>query len=309
MPTTRKTLRQRIGGLDYCGETVISTAMTGSSTAQIVDTKLANQDSTFVGAQVVITSGAASGDRRWVTQYTGSTGTITVDRAFSAAVASGDAYELHRVFSADDKDDAINNAILEAKARWPRIIEDASILMVANQYAYALGTLAVPLDPIALLDLVEWDPGLSGTGYPWNKFDDDEYYIRKSEVSGAVTLTLQLRRYPPYAGKAIRLTYRVRPSTFTNDTAALNPDEEGFAAYLCAKATAMLAEKRANLASEGASRNEHWSAMAARFQQKAEQIMAQDREPPVPGRVIFGVGDSQSRSWVWHGKDQGWFRS
>lgn len=305
MPTTRKTLRQRIGGLDYSADMIASTAMTGSSTTQIVDTKLANQDSTFVGAQVVITSGAALGDRRWVTQYTGSTGTITVDRAFSAAVANGDAYELHRVFAADDKDDAINNAILEAKTRWPRIIEDTSIVMAANTYSYSLGALTVPLDPIVLLDLVEWDPGLSGTGYPWVKFDDDEYYIRKNDTA----ITLQLRRYPPYAGKAIRLTYRVRPSTFANDTTALNPDEEGFAAYICAKATAMLAEKRSNLASEGGVRKEHWLTMAERFNAKAEQIMSQDREPSVPGRVIFSTGDSPSRSWVWHGRDQGWFRS
>ncbi len=292
MATTRKDIRQRIGRTGFCGDTLTSTAMTGSGSASITDTKLPNADDTFVGGQLVINSGSgavAGNDRRWIIDYVGSTGVITPDRAFAGAVANGDAYELHRTFSADDKDEAINAAIYEAKLRWPRVVEDTSLTFAVNSYTYALGSLSIPVDPIVLIDKVEYDTGASGAGYPYAVLDDDFWTIRNN----AGTLTLQFNERASAIipnGKAIRLTFRARPAILANDITNITPDEEGFFEYLCAKATALLAEKRANLAHEAGDARSHWEAMAQKFHARAEGIFAQDKPAPEPGRVIVSPG-------------------
>ncbi len=286
--TTRKDIRQRIGRTGFCGDALTSTAMTGSGSSSITDTKLPNAEGTFIGSQLVITSGSASDDYRWVTGYAASTGVLTPDRAFTVAVGNGDAYELHRVFSADDKNEAINAAISDAKLRWARLIEDTSIAFAVNTFTYALGSLATPVDLIALIDKVEYDTGASGTGYPYAPLDDDFWRVRNN----AGTLTLQFSEMVNAiipSGKTIRLTYRVRPSALSNDTTNLAPDEEGFVEYICAKATALLAEKRANLAHEAGDARSHWEAMAQKFHARAEGILVLDKPAPEQGRVILGA--------------------
>ncbi len=268
--------------------TSAATAAGAASGASLVDTTLPNSDNTFVGSQLVITSGAYANDRRWVTGYVAQTGTITPDRAFSGQIAAGVTFELHRVFSADDKDEAINSAIYEAKLRWARVIENTSLAFAVNTFTYALGSLTVPVDPIALIDRVEYDTGASGTGYPYAAMDDDLWRVRDN----AGTLTLQFSELVNSiipSGKTIRLTYRARPATLSNDTTNIAPDEEGFFEYLCAKATALLAEKRANLAHEAGDARSHWEAMAQRFHGRAESVFAQDKPAPEPGRVILAV--------------------
>ncbi len=292
MATTRKDLRQRIGRTGFCGDMLTSTATGSGVTATMTDTKLPNSDDTFNGGQLVITSGAgavAGNDRRWITDYVGSSGVITPDRAFAGAVANGDAYELHRTFSADEKDEAINAAILEVKLRWARIIEDATLTFTVNTYTYALAGLAIAVDPIALIDKIEYDTGASGTGYPYAALDDDLWSVRNN--AGVLTLQFNERASAIIPnGKAIRLTYRARPATMSTDTDAttgtLKPDEEGFFEYLAAKATALLAEKRANLAHEAGDTKSHWEAMAQKFHARAESVFGQDKPLPEPGRVI-----------------------
>jgi hypothetical protein len=262
--------------------------MTGSGSSSLHRHQAAQRRRHFIGSQLVITSGSASGDYRWITGYAASTGVLTPDRAFTAAVANGDSYELHRVFSADDKNEAVNAAINDAKLRWARAIEDTSLAFTVNTFTYVLGSLATPVDPIALIDKVEYDTGVSGTGYPYAPLDDDFWRVRNN----AGTLTLQFSEAVNAiipSGKTIRLTYRVRPGTLSNDTTNLAPDEEGFVEYICAKATALLAEKRASLAHEAGDARSHWEAMAQKFHARAEGVFSQDKPAPEQGRVILAA--------------------
>ncbi len=280
MSTTRKDVRQRIGGAAYCGDMIASTALTGSSSAQIVDTTLKYIDSAFVDSEVVVTSGSAIGDIRIVTGWTQSSGILIPDRGFSAAIVNTDTFEIHRRLPATRKNEAINQALYDSKWRWAREIEDETVAMVANQYTYSLASLTVPVDPIRLLDRVEYDPGGSDTGHPWTKIDKNKYTVRNN--SGTLTLQLLGAVYHPTYN--LRLTYKVRPTQFTTDAGVLTPDNEGLYAYVCARATAILMGWRAMMNEEQTVR-EHWLMRAQIYQNLADNYFASDVEAPQPSEV------------------------
>ncbi|MFQ5810001.1 MAG: hypothetical protein ACE5JM_10315, partial [Armatimonadota bacterium] len=62
--------------------------------SEVIDNTLGGVDGQWVGAQVEITSGAASGEISTVQTYVAASGTLTVSPGFSAAIASGTTYEL-----------------------------------------------------------------------------------------------------------------------------------------------------------------------------------------------------------------------
>lgn len=72
----------------------------GGTTA--VDSALSGYpDITFPGYWLLLTSGTNVGEARIISVFTSSTGTITVTRAFTAQVASGVTYEIHKYEPAD----------------------------------------------------------------------------------------------------------------------------------------------------------------------------------------------------------------
>jgi hypothetical protein len=281
MATTRKDLRQRIGSSGFCNDTVIGTATSGGL-GTLSDTSLKQPDSFFNYGQIVILTGAAAGDRRYVSSWTQSTSTIVADRNFSAAISTNQ-YELHRLWSADEKDKAINEAIRLAGVRFPRRIEDSSLSLSNGVYTYSLDNLTVPVDPEIGIDQIEYDSGIvTGTGVPYSLFEDDYWHIRNNDG----TLTLQLDALPRLKATTMRLTYRVRPSDLNADTDVLKPDVINFANFICAKATAILFDKMALKAGQDA--REHWQVEAQKMHQLAEAYYGADKPQTEPGKVIFG---------------------
>jgi hypothetical protein len=280
MTTTRRDIRERIGDIGYCGDLVLSTALTGSSASQLVDTTLKYSDSAFVGASVYVTSGSAENDERTIVGWTQSSGIMLPDRNFSAAIANADTY-----------------AILDAIWRWPRKIEDTSIAQIQQTLTYALAGLTVPIDPIEGIDKLEYDTEGSGTGYEWGLIDDDNYRIRNNDG----VLTLQLNDEPPSAGDNFRITYRVRPPQFTADTGAggtLIPNSQAFCDFLTARATAILMAWMSSQHEEGSVRDQ-WLTRASIFQSLADNLFSQNAEQKLPGSVKYPtVGGSTGRGSI-----------
>ena len=141
------------------------------------------------------------------------------------------------------------------------------------------------MDETAKLDKVLWDTGASGTGYPWRELDDDLWKVRNDDS----TLTLQLFTSPPNVSDKFRLLYRVRPATLSADSGTggvLTPDIEPFAAYVCARASAILCHDR-SLKEQEAAKRDFWLTKFQLFQAMADGIMSADAEPKPAGRVIY----------------------
>lgn len=99
---------------------VQSTADTGSDATKIVDSALSiYPDSYFDNVWwIYITSGSASGDKRLVQTFTKSSTTLVPYVNFSAAVANGDTYEIHK-HNPDEVKASINDAITSLWAMPP----------------------------------------------------------------------------------------------------------------------------------------------------------------------------------------------
>lgn len=278
MAFTRKTIRQRIGSAEFCGDTYVSSA-TGGTTSTLVDTSLKQPDDFFISSEIVPLEGNGANAPRYVTDWVQSTSTFTVDRVWSGVAASGDDYEVHTVFPYADKNAAIVAAQRAAAMRWPRRIEDTSLTFLTNTYTYSLGSLSVPIDPDIGIDMVLYDTGTTGTGVPYATLDDDLWEIR---ISGT-TYTLQVYDIPR-TGATIRLIYRVRPTVVSDDTTSIVPDSTAYQNYLCAKATAILYRSRALIEPES-----DWAAKADNMEAMAEGYWNLDKPQSQGGKVRFPI--------------------
>ncbi|MFC1860572.1 TasA family protein [Chloroflexota bacterium] len=81
--------------------TGISGTATGGSISTVVDTALTEADDYWNGYQIEMTSGAANGDVRTVTDFVAASDTITVDSNFTGAVVATDTYFLFREYERD----------------------------------------------------------------------------------------------------------------------------------------------------------------------------------------------------------------
>lgn len=243
MSYTRAQIRQRIGGVEFCNDTLVSAASTlgAAAGATLIDTTQKQPDDWWNFGQVVITSGTSSGDVRYIADWVQSTSTFTPDRAFTSQLLAAVTYESHRLFSYTEKNDAINAAIRSGGKRWVQRIENATLTLDPDIFTYSLGALATPLDPQLLLDDIFWDTNAAPTGYPFKRIHPSFYEVRYS----GNTPTLQFLTAPPIDQEALRLVYRVRPAQLATDAAVLAPDDEAFYQYVCAKATAILFRARA----------------------------------------------------------------
>lgn len=127
MALTGTQLRQGISKFmsDYEASSTSSAGNAGGTT--LIDSYLGKYgDDRIVGWWVLITSGDNDGEVRAVTANTDSTGTVTVQPAFSAQVASGVSYELHK-YEPNKKYDALDAARIEASDTVFRIVYDDSL--------------------------------------------------------------------------------------------------------------------------------------------------------------------------------------
>lgn len=100
--TTRLVLLEKLSKIfdDWWSDTTTSVGNVGGT--QLIDTSLKNRpngndNDAFITHYVRITSGTNDGETRRVSAYTASSGTLTVESAYTGQVASGVTYELHRV--------------------------------------------------------------------------------------------------------------------------------------------------------------------------------------------------------------------
>jgi hypothetical protein len=115
MATTRTSLRQYMSEAigDWSGTFTTSGNGAGGGTTIVADTLAdlpgGDEDDAFIDQYAMVTSGTAAGQIRRISDYVQSSGTITVARAFSAQIASGVTFELHR-YDPSMKHASINTA-------------------------------------------------------------------------------------------------------------------------------------------------------------------------------------------------------
>jgi len=114
---------------DYFHSTTTSNGNAGGTT--LVDSALSAYGNDYFGGvnnsrYVYITSGNTKGEERIISDFVGSSGTITVSAAFSAQIVSGVTYEIHS-YSVGDKKRAINLALWDAYPYYYKLIEDSTL--------------------------------------------------------------------------------------------------------------------------------------------------------------------------------------
>jgi len=131
--TTRAVLRQRLSEAigDYLSLAATSNGATDGTT--LIDSGLRNlaggrDDDAFEGWYVLVTLGDASGEIKRILQSRQANNSLTFQEAFSAQIASGATYELHR----NDptlKHNAINRGIEELSSQVPLPLRDETLVV------------------------------------------------------------------------------------------------------------------------------------------------------------------------------------
>lgn len=163
---TRKQLRQAIDAIlrTVHGSPTATRTATGGSTSTLIDTARVEADDYWNNAWLYIADttddGAPIGQEALVTDFVAATDTLTFEPAMTAAVGSGDTYELRRYYTAASIHEAINAAIAETQAFFPPITTDETTVVQSDIYEY---TLSSAIDDILRVDLMEHDVKARGT--------------------------------------------------------------------------------------------------------------------------------------------------
>jgi len=278
MATTLKDLRQGIGGLGFCADMLLTTAISGSDSTKIVDNKLVRTNDAFNYYWVAVVSGSATGDRRVIADWVQSTYTLTPDRNFTAAVSSGDGYELHRLFSPSSKDDAVNQAIREQR-KWLRRVEDETITIVAGTYRYRVDNLIVGVDATLGIDDLYTK---ASTDTEWARVDPNLWWI---EQNGAYVYLMFKSEGMPATSNTLRLQYRAYSAALSADTSTLSPDDPNLVNFIKCKAAGLLFQQKADQGEEKP--NGHWQNRASEMERKAEMFYGlRTHLPPKPSQKV-----------------------
>ncbi len=188
-------------------EFLAGTATGGTSTTAIDTNELWHADGYWDETHVLFTSGTNNNLLRRVQTFTSATATLNLYTAATAAVASGDTFELHRRFAPQDIYTAINRSL---NVGAPDFREKVRAVMTAtmDRLQYDL-----PASPMM------WDRGLVGieyqaytqpnqTDWPFQKLSTDLYEIIEGwdASSGTSKKTLQLK-FNPETNRLIRFVF------------------------------------------------------------------------------------------------------
>jgi len=192
----------------------------GGSTTTVVDADgLYEPDDYWVGHYVYIVTdaggggGARAGEARPVTDYDQGTGTLTVSPAFSAAVASGDVYELLAA-RRGEIEAAINAGVRAAGETWPVPTVDTTVTIAEDDYDYDLPTALVRL----LAVLVR-----GGAGEAWKVVGGQQWRVGGTPGGPQELLFDTLNDLGD--GDTIRLEYLARMSELSADSSTLGLGE------------------------------------------------------------------------------------
>ena len=167
MSVTRKTLRQAIDNqlrLIHGNATATRTA-TGGSTTTLIDTARGEADDFWNNSWVYISdttdNAAPIGQEALCTDFAAATDTLTFTPAMTAAVGSGDTYELRRYFSATSINGEINNVLEEMQVHFPVLTEDETTVVQTDIYDYTLDSTIQDVQRIDLLHHDVRDTGVA----------------------------------------------------------------------------------------------------------------------------------------------------
>lgn len=260
------------------------TATGGSVTTIISTSGLYETDDAHIGkfAYVLTDVGGASaapeGQERPITDYVQSTATLTVDPAFTVAVANGDIIELLNV-RRDSIENTINASIRTAGNAWLVLTTDDSTITIAeDDYDYTL-----PTDVVRLLGVYTRD----ATDDPWKRL----VHWRVAKTPGAQELVFD-NLDGMDAGHLIRLEYLARPSQPSTDTGTLGvgePAEAEMVEYIIAQSLYLLHEQNASAEVNASGFRGHLT-LAQYWREAAEAI----KRAAVP---MYPTGTAKSKRW------------
>lgn len=151
---------------------------------------------------------------RRISEWTVSTATLTVSRAFSEQVSSGEAIDIYRKFAPAEIDNALRVALTEVYPDIAQLVVDETLVTVADQYEYALPAAIFDLDrSFGGRVLIEIDPDVATFPY--------EEVLNWSIRQSGETKTLLLPSFVK-AGLTIRLI-GLAPLTFPATEATTLP--------------------------------------------------------------------------------------
>ncbi len=168
---------------DYFASTTTAIA---ASADKLVDTVLIDEDKDeflqkttsvwILGGQ---TGGPSSSEQRRIDRdnSTMTSGILDSHRDWSATLQASVAYEVHHLYTAAEKDDAINVALdLTPPIIWKSVVSD--VTMVADQYDYDISSLSLRNDRIRSLHRVSIsDTELTVPTQNWEIRDDKDLHI------------------------------------------------------------------------------------------------------------------------------------
>jgi len=142
---TRKEIRQIIGNI--CGTCIKGTCSDDGSTTTVIDTQgLRGGVDDYKGQEIIMVSGDNEGEKSRVVDYNPQSFKLTVSPAFTNATAEDDEYELHKTFTVDRLNNAINLAIIGASDEvFASKVDDSTLGTLRNEYEYT-----IPADFVAL---------------------------------------------------------------------------------------------------------------------------------------------------------------
>ena len=158
--------------------------------------------------EVYVYQGTNIGLTRQVTDWVLSTYLLTVHSAYPAACDATSYIELHRIFSTDDYNKAINLAIESIKPFYLIDSIDVTTVLVADTYEYTL-----PVDFVYVHKITTENAVDDGKFYDSAIIDNRDWSLISSRK-----LKLDRARYSPTAGKDLRIEGHKVQSTLSADT-------------------------------------------------------------------------------------------
>ena len=195
---TRGEIRRSVGR--NLGIVIIGEATSTVDNASLIDTiNLIGGDDEFNGRQVMIydancTTGIVDGEESIVSDFTGGiTCDATMSPVFTAAIVSGDEYEMWKTpWKIDDIDDAINQAINELTNKAHQIKEDSTLFTESDKHLYTIPSGFTHLFKVEYVyDVTEV------------KVDDCELAWVAGSVNVAVTADATFEKVGTYCVKAV----------------------------------------------------------------------------------------------------------
>lgn len=232
--TTNTLLQLKSDFYRFQGEQFSSSA-TGGSTAKLTDSSLIGYVSEtwptkLDGVQLRMTGGSASGDLRMVGRVDRSDGDLYPNRAFSAAVASTDTYELWGT--------AINGgtpltSLFNDIVRVARPVTDTQLTIVTGQRQYDVSTYAQTRRDIKGVYRRLLDPN---SIEPYHLVDlrlGVDYWVYDRGSTGTPAVTLELARALTVSTTQHQLWLRSETafSEFTDDTSTIDADYRTWLAW------------------------------------------------------------------------------